>query len=479
MTTLEHISVQSVYEISSHVQNEDDIKKPRKKDLRWFFGEDPKKKRFSYRYGFHIISILAFCAVLEIPLLLIPRTNSIIYQSSWLEFNLPLVLFMILMAGNDLLNLIVWSKEKSLRSFSVLYRLYVLYTMAWIFPYVVGHWFWCSYLGYYHPIPYLGFNFIISQIVFMVGIWFMLPFELLGKPEFQAQLKIYTLYFLWSLIIMIQNEILAFLFTNLPSEWQWIMAFLIPSLRELDKSIRSKMVTKMAGNKDEKARVLLGIAINLFYALFVAIRFVGAEPATAYCIMTVDFVLHLRMTYQTIQVHNSVTSQNDENHSVEKQASITKLILAELTEGIVPLAYAITFAMAYYGPNATILGNVKNDYWAYEKVDDISHMFRMLFLLFAVDTVSVLFNALLLWKAINVNLFKEFSIILGKYWFFVATKLAMLLMANFATNDVNLGMDSTFEFDWITAAGRARLMNISTDSSNETLNMLLFNVTIP
>ena len=70
---------------------------------------------------------------------------------------------------------------------------------------------------------------------------------------------------------MIQNEVLAFLFKNLPGEWQWIMAFLIPSLRGVDKWVRTKMVNKMAGNQDEPARVLLGVAISLFYALFVAV----------------------------------------------------------------------------------------------------------------------------------------------------------------------------------------------------------------
>ena len=469
MITPDHIEVVSVSEISSHVETEDSNKTE---------NNTTKKRDFSFCYGLHIVSILAFCAVFLIPFSSLPRINSIIYQEYWIEFNLPVAIFMILMTGNDLLNLIIFTKEKSLRSFRVFFRLYILYIMAWIVPYILGHWLWCTYLGYNHPIPYLGFNFIISQFVFMVGIWFVLPSDLLAKPEFRTQLQIYTLYFLWSLIIMIQNEVLAFLFKNLPGEWQWIMAFLIPGLRELDKWVRTKMVDKMAGNHDEPARVLLGVAISLFYALFVAVRFVGAEKATAYSIIAVDFVLHLRMTHQTIKLHNTVTSPENESHALEKQKSITKLVLAELTEGIVPLAYAITFAMAYYGPNATILGNVKNHYWGYEKVDDINHVFVMLFLLFAVDTVSVLFNAILLWNAVNINLFQEFSLIIGKYWFFIATKLAMLLMANFATNDINLGMDSTWEFDWITSAGRARMLYNSTELSDDARKILLFNATL-
>ena len=138
---------------------------------------------------------------------------------------------------------------------------------------------------------------------------------------------------------------------------------------------------------------------------------------------------------------------------------MTNIVLAELTEGITPLAYATAIAMAYYGPNAKILGNIKNDYWGYEKVEDIQRVFQMLFLLFAVDTASVFFNAFWLWTRVKVNLFQEFCLILGNYWFFIATKLAMIIAANFATNDINLGMDATREFNWITNQGRFGLIN--------------------
>ena len=51
-----------------------------------------------------------------------------------------------------------------------------------------------------------------------------------------------------------------------------------------------------------------------------------------------------------------------------------KLVLAEIVEGLVPLAYAIGFAMAYYGPNGHLVGNVLTDMWAYEKVEDVGKL---------------------------------------------------------------------------------------------------------
>ena len=41
------------------------------------------------------------------------------------------------------------------------------------------------------------------------------------------------------------------------------------------------------------------------------------------------------------------------------------LVLCETLEFIMPLGYMACFVVAYYGPNADVLGNVKNDYWQY------------------------------------------------------------------------------------------------------------------
>ena len=457
MDRRDDIPMIGIYEISSQVDGSDNFYSRTNKS---------RNRNSSYWNLLHVFSILAICAVHLIPLSIIPRTNSIIHQSCWFEFNFVVVFFMVLMTANDLLNLLIYTKENSLLSASVFLRLYSLYSIAWIVPYVGSYWVWCVYLTYNHPMPYLGFNFIISQMIFMVGVWFVLPLDLLTKSNFRRKMKIYTYYFLWSLVLVIQNEILAFLFTNLPPKIQWIMAFIIPALRELDKFIRTKMVREMTGNYDESAKVLLGVAINLLYAMIVAVRFVGAEPITAFLIMIVDFVMHLWLTHQCIKIHEKVTDCANDGHIREKKSALIDIVLAELTEGVTPLAYAITFAMAYYGPNAHILGNVKNSYWGYSKVEDIGYLFKMLFLLFAVDTGSFFFNAFWLWTRVKVNLFREFCWILGNYWYFIAPKLAMIVAANFATNDINLGMDATRNFDWITREGRLRLTNISMELHN-------------
>ena len=62
---------------------------------------------------------------------------------------------------------------------------------------------------------------------------------------------------------------------------------------------------------------------------------------------------------------------------------VIKLALAEIIEGVTPIYYAIWFAMAYYGPNGTIIGNVKSNLLGYSQVDDddVQNLFLMMSLL--------------------------------------------------------------------------------------------------
>ena len=55
----------------------------------------------------------------------------------------------------------------------------------------------------------------------------------------------------------------------------------------------------------------------------------------------------------------------------EQNPALFCLTLKEFMELSIPAVYCASFLMAYYGPNAEVLGNVKNDYWQFEKVENV------------------------------------------------------------------------------------------------------------
>ena len=92
-------------------------------------GNNVNHKKGLIIHGLFALAIIAFCSLFVVPWTIIPRTNSIVYKSYWMEVNLPIASFFLLMAGNDVLNLALWSKEKAIVSFSVLLRLWLMYVI--------------------------------------------------------------------------------------------------------------------------------------------------------------------------------------------------------------------------------------------------------------------------------------------------------------------------------------------------------------
>ena len=122
---------------------------------------------------------------------------------------------------------------------------------------------------------------------------------------------------------------------------------------------------------------------------------------------------------------------------------VEDLILSEVIEGLIPISYAANFATAYYGPNATLIGNIRSNYFDFEEIEDIDNVFISMIQLFAVDVCCILVTAITLWVSGKRNILKEFCKVMKKYWIILAIKLAGGFFTTFAQNDVNVGMDTT------------------------------------
>ena len=421
----------------------------------------------------HVFSVLTVCVVFLVPVTLIPRTNSIFYQSHWYEFNFVIMVFILLPTANEALTMATYFKEKSFFSFGMLLKMYGFLVMTWTVPYLIAYFIWCQYLNYNWPIPFLGYNYFFFIVARLSVIWTLVPCDLRSNEYFRNNFKLYTHTIIISLVFVILREALSIVFKALPGSLQWIVAFLIPMLKHFETLVLSRLVNRMTGGQEDASQFWLGLNINSRYCFFIAVRLPSAEIITACFIIAIDFLLQLKMTYKIVQLHNIVNDKNIENICIEKQRTVTKLTLAELTEGMAPIVYAVGFSMAYYGYNGTILGNVKNGYWAFKSVDDIDYLFQMMLILFGVDTLSVLVNSFILATFTNVSLFKEFCRMMKTYWHFIAVKFAMSMMIMFVTKDINLGMDSTGKWDWITNDGRINLINNSIDLSYEEKSQLL------
>ena len=130
---------------------------------------------------------------------------------------------------------------------------------------------------------------------------------------------------LWCIVLAFQNEVLSYIFTNLPETFQFSAAFMIAACREFDKKTRNYLVAKMMGTIDEPGSVLLEITTSVFYSSFIANRMADASVTTAFCIVSIDFALHSHMTFQLIKEYNKVKENDTENGNKTKMVKATTL----------------------------------------------------------------------------------------------------------------------------------------------------------
>ena len=107
---------------------------------------------------------------------------------------------------------------------------------------------------------------------------------------------------------------------------------------------------------------------------------------------------------------------------------IEYLILTERNETLVPLTYLAIMAMAYYGPNAEIMGSVKLQIWHHDNIiQDFGAFATNILILFAMDFMSFMVNGFLVWKFCNINPLRVLLDIQKRYWSFMIFVEASLL----------------------------------------------------
>ena len=99
-----------------------------------------------------------------------------------------------------------------------------------------------------------------------------------------------------------------------------------------------------------------------------------------------------------------------------KQQVLTELMLNEIAQVVVPLAYIGSFLIGYYGPNKNILGGIGCEIWQFKKIKDLKTHLMPVVEMTLIDMVSVIFAGISLRWFCNINIGKEYCKTIKKYW---------------------------------------------------------------
>ena len=434
----------------------------------------------SYWNALYVPLILGVCILTTSILTLIPRHNSLAYPEYWFEMAIILVLaFSISSTVSLVMGVYIYMDLNSVASVRVVALHFIRTLLAFGIPYGLFCSCWTRILHFNHPMPFLAyFSGITSWFLTLPFVWLLIPKQLRKNREYKIKTIMYILFTVVWMLITIQKMVLSILFKVLSDELQFIMAIIIPICRSFDSWVLSKLVFKMSGKENEAARIFLIVSVTLDFAIFVAVMLASSNDLTVYCILGVEFLIHLKSCFDIIRHKNQSRTDQIQNRTkaTEEQREIDEVIISETIEALVPLAYAANFAIAYYGPNSEMIGNVRAEYWAFKEVENVQQLYMAMLLMFIADVGCIIATGILLWLFGRINIIQKFLNLMKKSWWILLLKLSASstsFLTMFAQNDINNGCDFTFEFGWIIDGGRISLIQNATDLTNDEKSMLL------
>ena len=311
-----------------------------------------------------------------------------------------------------------------LRSSKTFLILWIITYLAITIPYIITYVLWSVMLGYNHPMPLVGLvAYTCWNIAHFFGIWFMFPFEV--RQDHGKRIWKYILYRLWFLFMVQQKTIFMMMMGKLPSGFQWILAIALPSIREMNTWVLTKIIKKTSLSETSQAQMMIlrltpAISVNISHAFWMAIIISSqASQMTTRLILAVDFLLNLYSTYVILKLHRRISSENNEDieqTTFEKKEETFMSFGLVTIESVAPLIYFSSFMLAYYGPNSEIIGGVKLNLWQHSPVDDIGAFSQNFFLMFAVEGVVIIISGIVLQKYAAVSFLREGYKLLKVYW---------------------------------------------------------------
>ena len=393
--------------------------------------DSPEKNRTDSNWSVYLLIaiIVGGCALFSSPILLYPQHNSIQHPKYWYEPIISGSLSVILTTSLDsLVSLKYYFREDSMVSLGVFFMLYVATVTACGLTYSMAVLLWTVGLEYNHPIPLMLLGGYVQYSVHYITLNILFHKKVPSTNETTKRLRAFNISRAWTAFVDLQFRGLSFIFSLAPSEYQWLLAFGIPLLREFNFRMVYRILIENPKVKDGKMAVIIGI--NAFTSLYVAIKLGHtATQTTSVLILSIDFILNIYSSLMIINKHRSTAIDilSITRHLKEMDYLVSKLILIELQEVLVPVSYVITVLIAYYGPNAEILGNIRNDYWQYESIEDIWETVKVVLVMFVFDGCSAIIAGFMLWRVCSIDVLRKTAKLIGDLWPIIAVNIANYL----------------------------------------------------
>ena len=263
-------------------------------------------------------------------------------------------------------------------------------------------WVWTHTLSYQFPVPlsmYLSSP--IGFITLILTTWFNFPLVWRKARKFRRRMMYFAILMIYpTMVFKYQLDTIFKELMKNQSEYQIIMSLLLPCVRELNLWIITKLTEKTANGDLPGANIVARFSLSAWYTIALCLILGSLATNTiTWVLVGTDFamntILCMRIVWKRKQSPDNVGQHIDLIH---------ELAVYELVEFLAPGAFILSFAILVHGPNCDLVGNLCNDYWQFELIQDFSQAYQNMGTFFVVDLLSTMVTVVTLKTCCQIDI---------------------------------------------------------------------------
>ena len=216
-------------------------------------------------------------------------------------------------------------------------------------------------------------------------LWMQFPTEWRRTRQLKKRFLYFVLAYMINFLIHTEYTVYTSMFLRISPKLQWVLALTLPFAREFNLWLQLKTAYRAAGAKDSSVEISCSYMINTRHCVFLSVMLgTAATDLTSWVILGSDFLFNLFLTLRIMWMKR----KKDIDVKMEGKMinNLLCLTVNEVVEAVVPLSFFVCFLVSYYGPNASLIGGVKGDFFHNTPVTNIERFIENLFLFIAVDS---------------------------------------------------------------------------------------------
>ena len=287
------------------------------------------------------------------------------------------------------------------------------------------HMIWSIGLGYFEPFPKkYHIVFFLCFLALITRLWNLIPRQKRMDPASRKKCVAFIGYYVWLMFQGFQVVLILDLLGLISQNHLWLIALIMLLTKEINGYVADKLITKSALAENLlEAQFMAKINNNLCYSLVLTLVLTKelektVRKVTELALLGINFAMNLVLCHKAIRQKSKVLTF-DSNARIRKslmEEAVTELILNEVAEIIVPIAFILSYVVAFYGPNKDVLAGVGCTIWKSHEIEDLWSFLIPVVKMAALDSGSFLLAGGLLWECANINIVQEYCKTIKKYW---------------------------------------------------------------